>query len=71
MNPGDRVILTLQALPDRGYPPVPADRRLARALKHLLRFAGFRCLNIAPVPPTATPTAAPAAKQPADGPAPN
>lgn len=42
MDDPDHIRLTLRALPD----PVPADVRLRRALKALLRVYGFRCVKV-------------------------
>lgn len=42
MNEGDKVRLTLEALPG----PSPPVNRLRQALKALLRSFGFRCLAV-------------------------
>ncbi len=45
MHDGDRITLTLQALPLDG---IPADCRLRRLLKAMLRQYGFRCVRYGP-----------------------
>jgi hypothetical protein len=49
--------LTLRPLPDA----VPADVRLRRLLKRLLRSYGFRCVNVEALPPGPDKARAPAA----------